>query len=387
MKKILNRRRFVAGSVALGAGALLGRSVRSAVPLSAVAVSSVSLSGVSGTEASQTGAYGRLVVPPEESRHELTFMQWPARGLVHDEPEFLELLQGTIADIANAIAQFEPVILLAAAEEHRDARRMLSEAVTLWDVPTEDLWCRDSGPLFARDDDGRLAISHIQFNGWGNRQLHRRDGQVAARVAERLGLALVPSGLVGEAGGVEQDGHGLLLAHESSWVNENRNPGLSRDEIERRLLSAYGAQRMIWSEGVYGEDITDYHIDSLARFSGAGRVLINLPDNPDPDDPFHTAGLETYDALVAAGLELEVIPEPDPSLRRIKTPDFVASYANYYVCNGAVIAAQFGDRETDELAVEALQRHYPGREVVTLNVDALGEIGGGIHCATQQMPA
>ncbi|MEM6465389.1 MAG: agmatine deiminase family protein, partial [Pseudomonadota bacterium] len=202
---------------------------------------------------------------------------------------------------------------------------------------------------------------------------------------QRLGLELVDSGLRGEGGGVEHDGHGLLMAHESSWVNDNRNPGLSRDEIEARLLTAYGADRMIWSDGVWDEDITDYHIDSLARFTGPGRVLINLPDKPDRQDPFHQAALATHDRLVADDLAVEVIPEPNR--RRVRSIDFVASYANFYACNGAVIAAQFGDRETDEIAREALSRHYPGREIVMLNVDALGELGGGIHCATQQMPA
>ncbi len=312
-------------------------------------------------------------------------MQWPVNRAVHPDREFLDILQETIAEIANAIADFEPVAMLADKSDHKAARKKLSSRVELWDIPTEDLWCRDAGPLFAKTPDNKLAVSHIQFNGWGAKQVHARDGRIAAEVARRLGVKLVPSGVVGEAGGVEHDGHGLLMAHESSWVNRNRNPGLSHDEIERRLLRAYGAEQMIWSPGVWGEDITDYHIDSLARFTGPGRVLINLPDKPDRDDPFHVAAMDTYDALLAAKLDVEVIPEP--AYRRVNSLDFVASYANYYVCNGAVIAAQFGDAQTDEIARKALEKHYPGREIVTLNVDALGEVGGGIHCATQQMPA
>ncbi len=325
-----------------------------------------------------------LHIPPEEARHAQTFMMWPSSLPVYGDRVFLRMAQRTIADIANTIAQFEPVILLADAAQHATARKWLSDAVTLWDIPTEDLWARDAGPLFAFQD-GELVVSHIQFNGWGNKQQHRHDGQVAARVAARMGIPLIDSGLKGEPGGVEHDGHGLLMAHESSWVNPNRNPGLSRDQVEDRLLAAYGAERMIWARGVYGEDITDYHIDALARFTGPGRVLMNLPDAPVTDDPFHLAALETHDALKAAGLEIDVIPEPE--IRRVASIEFVASYANYYVCNGAVIAAQFGDETADTIAVEALQRHYPGREVITLNVDVLGELGGGIHCATQQMPA
>lgn len=324
-------------------------------------------------------------VPAEEDKHARTFMQWPVNRRVYADLVFLDRVQQTIADIANTIVTFEPVTLLMAKEDIGPAKTKLSDAVEIWDIPTDDLWCRDSGPLFAVDPDQQLAISHIQFNGWGEKQVHTRDTQVATTVAQRLNLPLIDSGLYGEAGGVEHNGHGALMAHESSWVNDNRNPGLSRAEIETKLLNAYGASRMIWSNGVWGEDITDYHIDSLARFTGPDRVLINLPDKPDTDDPFHMAALDTHDILVEAGLDVDVIPEP--RRRRINSPDFVASYANYYACNGAVIAAQFGDTETDSLAAEALGGHYPGREIIQLNVDALGELGGGIHCATQQMPA
>lgn len=326
-----------------------------------------------------------LFVPPEENPHALTFMQWPVSPIVHPYRAFLDILQNTIAEIANTIANFEPVAMLADQSYHTQARKLLSSKVELWDIPTEDLWCRDSGPLFAITPKNKLVVSHIQFNGWGNKQVHTRDGLIAERVANELGIEMVSSGITGEAGGVEHDGHGLLIAHESSWVNKNRNPGLSRGQVQEYLLQAYGAKRMVWSPGVWGEDITDYHIDSLARFTGPGRVLINLPDNPDMEDPFHVAAIETHDALRAAELDIEVIPEPE--IRRENSLDFVASYANYYVCNGGLIAAQFGDPQTDEIAQEALKRHYPDREVLTLNVDALGEIGGGIHCATQQMPS
>lgn len=325
-----------------------------------------------------------LHVPPEESSHQATFMQWPVSRAVYDDRYFLQMVQQTIADIANTISEFEHVIMLAAAPDHRAARRRLSDQVELWDIPTEDLWCRDSGPLFAFDGD-ELVISHIQFNGWGRKQVHARDSQIATRIADRLGVRVVSSGLIGENGGVEHDGHGLLMAHASSWEIDNRNPGLTRDQIGQRLIQAYGAADIIWGEGVWDQDITDYHIDSLARFTGPGRVLINLPDQLDRWDPFHQAALETHDRLVAYGLNVEVIPEPVQ--RRVSSIDFVASYANYYACNGAIIAAQFGDPETDAIARDALARHYPGREIVMLNVDPLGELGGGIHCATQQMPA
>mgnify|MGYP001817856404 FL=1 len=220
-------------------------------------------------------------------------MMWPASQRVHSDKTFLRLLQDSIADIANAIADFEPVCLIADASLHHVIRARVAAGVTLWDIPTEDLWARDAGPLFAKRGDD-LVVSHIDFNGWGRKQIHTHDGQIAARVADRLGVDMVASGLTGEPGGVDHDGHGLMIAHESSWVIDNRNPGMSRDMIEARLLAAYGADRMIWSPGLKGEDITDYHIDSLARFTGPGKVLMNLPDNPERRDPFHTAALQTY---------------------------------------------------------------------------------------------
>ncbi|MEO0484915.1 MAG: agmatine deiminase family protein [Pseudomonadota bacterium] len=329
-------------------------------------------------------AAGRFHVPAEEDPHTRTFMQWPVSRRVYGYDGFLGDVQATIADIANTIAEFEPVVMLADASDHRAARRQLSSAVELWDVPTEDLWARDSGPLFAVDGAGGLRVQAMNFNGWGGKQVHRRDGQIAGRVADILGLDLAPSPLRGEPGGVDQDGAGNLIAHESSWIVENRNPGMSRAQVTAALQEAYGVDRVVWAPGVRDLDITDYHIDSLARFTGPGRILINLPDDPIPGEPFHESALETYDILQAAGFEVEVIPEPNR--RRVRSDDFVASYVNYYVCNGAVVAAQFGDDATDAIARDALARHYPGRDVITLNTDALGEIGGGIHCATQQQP-
>lgn len=323
-------------------------------------------------------------VPAEDVRHEATFLMWPTSRAVYSDRWHLQEVQETIAALANLIADFEPVILLAEGALHGSLRRRMARGVTLWDIPTDDLWARDAGPLFLRNGAAR-AVSGLQFNGWGGKQPVPNDARVSRAVAARLGLPVLPSALKGEPGGVEQDGHGLLMAHESSWVIANRNPGQSRAAVERALLAAYGADRIIWAPGVKGMDITDYHIDSLARFTDPGRVLMTLPDRPDPRDPFHQAALQTHDILEAAGLDLEVIPEP--IRRRNRDPEFVASYVNFYVCNGAVITAAFGDQETDAIAVEALARHFPGRAVVTMNADALGELGGGIHCATQQMPA
>ncbi|MEO0781724.1 MAG: agmatine deiminase family protein [Pseudomonadota bacterium] len=318
-------------------------------------------------------------VPAEEEPHEMTLMQWPVDPYTYRTKRERTAIQTVIARIANAIAEFEPVIMLADASEHATAVKILSGNVELWDIPTDDLWCRDSGPLFVINDAGERAISHIAFNGWGRYRLPS-DEQISARVAEHLGLPLYESGLVGEPGGAEADGRGLVMAHESSWINDNRNPGLSKAEVTDRLAAAYGADRVIWGPGVKGQDVTDAHIDGFARFTGGNRVLMQH-DASAPDDPYNRATAMLKDTLTAENMEVEVIPYAFDG--RI---DEVCYYVNYYVCNGAVIMSEFGDPGPDAIALDAVRRHYPGREVVTLNADMLIGLGGGIHCATQQVP-
>ena len=166
--------------------------------------SGLALGGLSMTQLA--AGQDNFFVPPEENRHELTFMQWPVSRRVHPDPVFLGMLQQTIADIANTIAQFEPVVMLAAQSDHAKARESLSQGIELWNIPTEDLWARDSGPITVVDGHGNRAVRHIRFNGWGRKQVHKRDGLIAQTVAQTLDLPLLPSLLKGEAGGVEQDG-------------------------------------------------------------------------------------------------------------------------------------------------------------------------------------
>lgn len=347
------------------------------------------------TQQSRAGAAGNAMItlancrmPAEDAPHERTLMQWPVREGLYGR-KLLGQVQGSIASIATAIARFEPVALMAAAPLHEQIRVRLSGGVELWDIATDDLWCRDSGPTIVKDANGRRAVAHLEFNGWGNKQSHGNDGAIAGEAASRLNMPLLASGLTGEQGGVETDGEGTLLALASCWVNKNRNHG-SQDEIGAKLLAALGGRKIIWAPGIKGGDITDYHIDALARFVAPGRVLIQLPERVIAGDPWSKAAYETYEVLKRAtdadGRKLDVIVVPEPKAPRVRADDFVASYVNYYICNGAVISAQFGDDATDEKAHDLLRGLYPGREIVTLDIDPLGRSGGGIHCATQQVP-
>lgn len=360
----INRRGLLGGSIVLGASAaLMGKAV-------------------------MRKERQHFEMPLESDPHDRCIMQWPVSAAVYGRP-LLTRVQQSIARIANTISRYEPVAMLVSAKHMPSARLMLGPNVELWDIPTDDLWCRDSGPTFVRDAEGKLAVALIQFNGWGNKQPHGNDKHVARRVAQRLGLPVVESGLIGEQGGVEHDGAGTLLAHASCWANPNRNR-MPLAEIEQRLLKALGGRKMIWAPGIKGQDITDYHIDALARFIGPGKVLIQLGQDIDPEDPWSVSGHETLRILQRArdanGKRLQIVRLSDPASTRVAAPDFVASYVNYYVANGAVIAAQFGDSKADGRARELLQDLYPGRVVEMIEIDAIGESGGGIHCATQQQP-
>lgn len=349
---------------------------------------SFAFGGLAMMAASGAKAADQYEMPAESAPHLRTFMQWPVSVEVYGE-RLLARVQNAIADIAKTIARYEEVVVLVGDDAQAEAKAKLGGSVNLWNIPTDDLWCRDSGPTFVKNAGGELAVSQIQFNGWGNKQQHGHDAQIARRVAELLGTPYLETGLVGEQGGLEHDGAGLVLAHASSWVNPNRNTG-SEAEIGARILAAVGGSQMIWAPGIKGADITDYHIDALARFVAPGRILVQMPERIDPDDPWSRAALATYEALQSArtadGKELEIIKLAEPVDIRSHKKDFVASYVNYYVCNGAVICSEFGDRAADGRAREMFEDLYPGREVVMLNTDPIGESGGGIHCSTQQQP-
>lgn len=196
--------------------------------------------------------------------------------------------------------------------------------------------------------------------------------------------------MVGEGGGIEVDGHGTAIITESCFVNANRNPGYSRADIDAELKKRLGLRKIIWLPGIAGKDITDGHTDFYARFVKPGVVVAALDTDPESfDHPVTLKHLEILKkATDADGRRLEVITLTAPTQVRpeFASDDFAAGYINFYVCNGAVIAPQFGDPKADAAAKRTLERLFPGRTVVQLDIDGIAAGGGGIHCATQQQP-
>lgn len=330
-------------------------------------------------------------MPAEWGPHTRTYLSWPtAASYGEPGPAVLD----AVARLARAIAEHEPVALLARPEHQAAAQRAVGSAVEVLPIPVDDLWVRDHGPTFVTRP-GELAGVDFGFNGWGQKQYPFQDDQQAARrLLGHLGLSRRLAPFIAEGGSVEVDGEGTLLVTESSLIEENRNPGLGKPEIEAALCELLGVRTVIWLAGLRGADLTDCHVDALARFAAPGVVLLSRPAPNTPPNEWtpvsEQASKVLRESTDAQGRPLEVVelPEPDWSEIRYRDgDDFVASYANYYVANGAVFLPQFGDRRADDHARGLLADLHPGREVVQLDIDALAEQGGGIHCATQQQPA
>ncbi len=345
--------------------------------------------------ASAKTAQGNVFYAPHEGApHKRTWMCWPSDPLVYDvvygrSMPYFEELQLSFGRLAAAIAEFEPVSMLADVSLHPLVRQLCGPNVELVDIPTEDMWSRDSGPVFVCNDNGEKAVVDFNFNGWGNKQHHKYDNRVASAIAERLGLPEFNTGLVGEGGGVEYDGDGTLILTESCWVNDNRNPGMSRDEIEADLMRLLGVEKVIWLPGVAGLEITDGHIDGSLRIVSPG-LLMMASNSDDTSSVWAEADREAKRILKAStdarGRRFEIVEIESAAYPRSQDPEMFTSYSNYYVGNGAVFTPEFGDKRADHRAFETLGQLYPNRQIVPLNVDHVYENGGGIHCVTQQEP-
>ncbi|MFE2144935.1 agmatine/peptidylarginine deiminase [Streptomyces sp. NPDC059456] len=376
-RRALDRRGFLAAAGLTAAGAALaavgGEAFAATRPTTGVAA-----------------AAGGLTVPLDTVRHTRTWMAWPDSSAIWGRQ--LAGVQADIARIAKTIATYEPVVMCANAASVSKAKSACGAGVTvIGSIPVDDCWMRDSGPVFRTNGAGGLDAVGLNFNGWGSQQTHAKDALVAGRVAAYAGVPFTTAGFVGEGGAVETDGAGTLMATRSSIINPDRNPGLSQAGIEAAMCAAFGASKVIWFKGVLGRDITDDHVDATSRFLSPGQGLVQMPLASDTDAWSNDARqqyqiLSTSTGAQGGPIAVTRLQGPDYDRIRSTDPGFVAAYANYYVCNGAVIAPQFGDTRADAGAKSTLQRLFPGRTVEQLAIDSLGAGGGGIHCVTQQQP-
>ncbi len=340
---------------------------------------------VLGAESSMQGFYA----PAEAAPHARTWLAWASTKSIYGaSTAYFEDVQETLGRLAAAIAEYEPVSMMAGAEHHDLARKLCGPRVELVDIKTDDMWARDNGPIFLNNDDGRKAVLDLNFNGWGGKERHSKDCRISRSIADSLNRSYIKADIVGEGGGIEFDGEGTLILTDSCWVNDNRNPGKSQDEIEAELKVRLGVQKVIWVPGVRGEDITDGHIDGSIRIVRPG--LLMMDDYHGDSTAWGQVQAESWDILSrttdAKGRSFEIVEIPIPEKSRSTHPGFFGNYANFYVGNGVVYTPQFGDKPADSRASQSFCKLFPEREIVELNVDRIYENGGGIHCVTQQEP-
>ncbi|MFC9793367.1 agmatine/peptidylarginine deiminase [Streptomyces sp. NPDC127584] len=325
----------------------------------------------------------------EWDSHTRTFMSWPALASVWGDE--LPSVREDIARIARAVSAYEAVVMMARPAQVAAAQRACGSQVEVIAMPVDDLWARDTVPVFVEDGDELVGVD-FNFNGWGNKQEHTNDAQVGRLLLRKYGIPREVAPLVAEGGSFETDGEGTLLVTESSIVNDNRNRGKTRDQIEDELIETLGVEKVVWLAGVRGQDITDAHVDSLVRFTAPGVVLLDQAFPGSPPDSWSRSADQARSVLSKAtdarGRRFEIIDLPQPDLDRItgEGDDFVSTYANFYIANGSVFMPRFGDRTADDRARGILQDQFPDREIVQVQIDTIASGGGGIHCATHDQP-
>lgn len=324
-------------------------------------------------------------LPAEWEPHERTLMGWPCRLELWGET--IEQARSDYAEVAGAIAEFEPVAMIAnPGADAAAARAACSARVEVLELPLDDSWLRDSGPIYVVGDgpgsgSGREAV-HFRFNAWGGRfPPWDRDAEVGRLAAEAFGDPVREAPIVLEGGSIVSDGAGTLLTTEQCLLAENRNPSLSRDEIEEALGSLLGVERFLWlGQGLLEDRDTDGHVDLIAAFVAPGRVMLQTVAE---DNPNFANCVENRRRLEAAGVE--VVEMPHLPYAEVAGERVAAGYMNFYICNGAVIVPVTG-ASSDSEALALIETAYPGREVVPVPGAVLAYGGGGPHCITQQVP-
>lgn len=326
-------------------------------------------------------------MPAEWAPHERCWMAWPCRESLWEA--WLEPARAAHAEVAKAIAAFEPVTLLTNPEELEGAVAACGPEVSCQALPLDDSWMRDSGPTFVVDGKGGLAGVDWRFNAWGGKfQPYDQDALTAERVLAQLGLPRYAAPLVLEGGSIHVDGEGTLLTSEECLLHPNRNPDLTRADIEDLLSRYLGIERFVWLGRGLDKDDTDGHVDNIACFVRPGVVMAVTCD--DPVDPNHAILKDNLARLAKAkdakGRGLEVIELPLPrEPRYVDGQRLALSYVNFYIANGGVVMPRFGDA-LDERARDIVARAFPERRVVQVDAGAILVGGGGIHCVTQQQP-
>ncbi len=347
-------------------------------------------------------------MPAEFEPHAKTWMLWPQRP--DNWREAGRYAQRAFVEVAAAISRFESVVMGVNAGQLGTARKMLPSQVQVIEIPNDDAWIRDCGPTFVINDTGSVRGIDWIFNAWGGSisglySSWQLDDEVPGKVLECEGFDRYKAPIVLEGGSIHVDGEGTLITTEECLLNPNRNPSLTKNEIEQVLKNYLNVSKIIWlGRGVYNDE-TSGHVDNLCCFLEPGIVALTWTD--DKSDPQYEVSLDALHRLEltkdahARKLVIHKIHQPNPVLMteeeangvtvipgtkpRLAGDRMAASYVNFYLCNGGAVVPIFNDRN-DQAALELLQSLMPHRMVVGIQAREILLGGGNIHCITQQQP-
>jgi len=342
---------------------------------------------------SQTPAALGYRMPAEWEPHTATWLSWPRREGI-SFPESFDRVLPALRAMVEALIESEQVCINVCNGAHEaEAQSVLHDLpmdrITFRRIPTDEPWCRDHGPIFlTRQEDPKLAVVDWDYNAWGNKYPpFDLDEVVPTHVAELLKVPVFYPRMILEGGSIDVNGAGVLLTTESCLLNKNRNPTLSREEIEERLRDYLGVHKILWlGDGIAGDD-TDGHIDDLARFVSEGTLVTVVEENPGDENykPLQE-NLERLRRMRIGGRTIEIITLPMPRKIVREGLRLPASYANFYIANSCVLVPTFAD-PADETALAILRGCFPSRRLVGIDCRELLWGLGTFHCLTQQQPA
>jgi agmatine deiminase len=324
-------------------------------------------------------------MPAEWAEHECTLMAWPSRPSLWMN-HFDEAKQHYAA-MAQAVAAFEPVVMICRPDDAAEVARACGSAIAVEQIPIDDSWARDSGPIVVTDGAGRRAVVQLGFNGWGGKyRPYDKDARLATACALVLDLPVYEAPITTEGGAFFVDGEGTMITTDGAVLNDNRNPSMSRKRAEEVFADFLGVERVIWLDAFPDRD-TDGHVDGIAQYVSPGIVALQVV--PAPANPLHDYGQRNLAVISATpdarGRPLQVHPVEQLGYADVDGEEFDIPYLNFYLPNGGLIAPT-GDPHTDEAALNRLGEIFPDREVVGVPGQLFSFGGGGPHCVTQQVP-
>jgi len=325
-------------------------------------------------------------MPAEWSPHSTCYISWPCKERTwHGH---YGQSKAAYAEVIKAVGRSEPVTVLATPSTMSEAEEVLGRDVKCLEVELDDSWVRDNGPIFVRDGTGRVALVKFGFNAWGSKYPPwDKDELVPDFIAKRLKMRRYDAPMILEGGSISVDGEGTLLTTEQCLLNRNRNPQLTRDQIERVLAEYLGIKKVVWLGKGVEDDITDGHVDGVAAFAGPHLVVAShTKDRTDPNFANLDENITHLESATdARGRSIEIVKIVQPRPRKVDGLPITPGYTNHFIANGGVVVPTYGIPE-DKVALDALKGVYQDREVVGVNASYI-EIGGGaIHCITQQQP-